>query len=214
MGIPLELPSLHVEGEDDCHSIIHLLIRHGVPFAQDKRCVDVRNQRNDEGVLESMDIAIRAGTNQAVGFVLDADVLIEDRWKQVCHRLRRFGLDLPKAPPPDGYIADVPEFRSRMGVWIMPDNVLDCGKLEDLLRTLVPKDDTLIAHAEESTDVAKAKGATFTDNDRIKAILHAWLAWQQQPGRPFGTAINAKFFEHDSAVALRFVAWFKQLFRL
>ncbi len=47
-----------------------------------------------------------------------------------------------------------------------------------------------------------------------KAVLHAWLAWQNNPGRPYGTAIKSGYLRHDSAAARRFVAWFRQLFVL
>ena len=52
----------------------------------------------------------------------------------------------------------------------------------------------------------------FPPVDRLKAILHTWLAWQQEPGRPYGTAVGARFFRHDSPAALAFLAWFKRLF--
>ena len=55
-------------------------------------------------------------------------------------------------------------------------------------------------------------GASYPDGDVRKAVLHAWLAWQQEPGLPYGTAIRARYFMHDSPVAARFVAWFRRLF--
>jgi len=48
--------------------------------------------------------------------------------------------------------------------------------------------------------------------DRGKSTLHTWLAWQETPGLPFGTALRAEFFRHDTEDALRFVAWFRRLF--
>ena len=95
----------------------------------------------------------------------------------------------------------------------MPDNVQD-GKLEDFLRMLINENDQLILHAESSTDLAKSKGAAFTGPDRIKAIIHAWLAWQEEPGKPYGLAMKAKYFRHDSLTAAVFVEWFKALYRL
>ena len=96
----------------------------------------------------------------------------------------------------------------------MPDNVTDAGRLEDLVRTLVPTGDPLIDHATAATDRAYTLDARFPAQDRIKAELHCWLAWQKEPGRPFGTALKAQFLRHDSDVAMRFVAWFKALFGL
>ncbi len=47
-----------------------------------------------------------------------------------------------------------------------------------------------------------------------EAEVHAWLAWQGEPGKPFGQAVAARYFLHDAAVAARFVAWFKQVYGL
>jgi hypothetical protein len=79
---------------------------------------------------------------------------------------------------------------------------------------LIDQNDALIGHAESSTDLAKGKGAAFTDRDRIKAIIHTWLAWQKEPGKPYGLAMKAEYFRHDSPTAAVFVAWFKALYRL
>ena len=46
----------------------------------------------------------------------------------------------------------------------------------------------------------------------MKGVLYTWLAWRDQPGLPFGTALTARIFAHDSAAALAFVGWFKKLF--
>jgi len=47
-----------------------------------------------------------------------------------------------------------------------------------------------------------------------KAILHAWLAWQSNPGCPYGTAITAHYFAHNAELAMRFVDWYARLFGL
>jgi hypothetical protein len=94
----------------------------------------------------------------------------------------------------------------------MPDN-RSAGSLENLLRDLIPADDPLIGHAEKSTAAAKKNhNANFKAKDRLKAELHAWLAWQERPGTPFGSAINQNYFLHRSEAADAFVASFKQLF--
>lgn len=46
------------------------------------------------------------------------------------------------------------------------------------------------------------------DND-----MHAWLAWQEEPGKPFGIALKAGYFDHQSPAADRFVDWFMQTFQ-
>lgn len=214
MGVSLERPTLHVEGEDDKHTIIHLLSRHGISFDLGLRPVDIKVEGCDTKVLNEMKVAVKAASGRSVGFVIDADRTIADRWRQICSELKSLDLPTPDTPPESGYIQDLPSLRVRVGVWLMPDNKQDFGKLENLLRALVPKDDPLLSHAEKSTDVAADLGAAFTANDRIKAVLHAWLAWQREPGRPYGTAVKARFFEADVAVAQEFVKWFKAVYRI
>ena len=96
----------------------------------------------------------------------------------------------------------------------MPDNQKD-GKIEDFLRLLIEDSDPLIGHAEVSTDGARVLGAKFKDADRIKAVIHTWLAWQESPGEPFGRSIAKHFFRHDRRDrAQTFVAWFRQLYNI
>jgi hypothetical protein len=214
MADSLDLPSLHVEGDTDLHTIRQLLARHGIALDKDLGPVLIKKAQNDKGVLDAMTTAARASTNRSVGFVVDANGAVAHRWQAVCDRLRGVGLTLAGAAPAEGFVGDSAELKARVGVWIMPDNVTDAGKLEDLVQTLVPTNDALIAHARTATDQARTLDARFPSQDRTKAELHCWLAWQEEPGRPFGTALKAHFFRHDSEVAIRFVNWFKALFRL
>lgn len=96
----------------------------------------------------------------------------------------------------------------------MPDCRTDEGTLEYLLKTLVARGDPLWPHAEAYTDEATARGARFSETDRRKAITHCWLAWQEKPGLPFGTAITARYLNHDSPEALAFLAWLGRLYSI
>ena len=93
----------------------------------------------------------------------------------------------------------------------MPDNQ-QRGALEEFLIDLIPKDDCLLSLAESSTNEAREKGAKFSETKHQKAVLHTWLAWQKDPGRPYGWAITSRFFRHDSPTAQTFVTWYKRLF--
>ena len=95
----------------------------------------------------------------------------------------------------------------------MPDN-LSNGKLENFIQTLIPEDDPIYSHTIEATAKAKSLGAQFRDVDRDKAILHAWLAWQDPPGPPYGVAIKAERFRHDSPLAQAFVSWYRELYEI
>ena len=194
MARGMEPDGLYVESPNDQFSIIHLLKRHGVSFDVGHRSVNVNSQKNDRGVLDSMAIAIKAGSGRTVGFVIDADDSLVNRWKQIADRLRPLGTDLPDLPPADGFIGESREYHVRVGVWIMPDNATDGGRLENMLETLVPNADPIYTHAQRATVEAKEKGAKFSERDTIKAVLQAWLAWQEQPGHPYGIAIESKYF--------------------
>ena len=93
----------------------------------------------------------------------------------------------------------------------MPDNSSP-GTLENFLSGLVPVEHPVWAYAGEATAEARQRGAGCQEKDHLKSLLHTWLAWQKEPGLPFGVAIKAEFFEKESAAARRFVAWFNRLF--
>ena len=214
MNASLELPTLYVEGISDQHTIIQLLARHGVALDKDTGPVVIKAAKGDRGVLSSMRTATRASVLRPVGFVIDADDSVINRWQAVCEHLKEIGLALPSAAPRQGFIGDSIDTGSQIGVWIMPDNQTDEGRLENLVQTLVPPQDALLPLARESTEKARSVGAVFLPQDTLKAQLHCWLAWQQEPGLSFGTALKTRFFRHDSRVALDFVRWFKALYLL
>ncbi|MCW5757941.1 MAG: hypothetical protein KIT54_11960 [Phycisphaeraceae bacterium] len=209
----LEKPTLWVEGLDDRHTILSLLARHGISLDERKGPVILKEGKNDRGVLEVMATSAKAPTRRPVGYVIDADTSLANRWDAVRNNLRNLPIQLPEHPPPGGLIAGSPDGVYRVGVWLMPDNTASRGAIEDLLRTLIPPDDHLFAHAQRATSDARELGARFSEADHKKAELHCWLAWQRDPGRPFGTAIQAEFFKDDSPAALAFVEWFKLLYK-
>jgi hypothetical protein len=47
-----------------------------------------------------------------------------------------------------------------------------------------------------------------------KALIHTWLAWQEEPGTPLGLAIKRQYFAGDAPLAAEFVNWLKRLFEL
>ena len=101
----------------------------------------------------------------------------------------------------------------RLGVWIMPNNQTS-GILEDFLRFLVPQPNVLFDHAKVSVAAIPEGERRFKQLDEPKAVIHTWLAWQEEPGRPFGKAITARFLDPDVPEVDVLVAWLKRLFFL
>lgn len=214
MANSLDHAELRVEGDDDKHVIIHLLQRFGMDMSEGVRPFDIKKSDSISKLIEVVPEAIVAATTRHVGFVLDIDAFVKDRWAGVRRCLEETGLKPPRECPAEGYVAKHPEGPFNVGVWLMPDCTTDGGKLEGLLQSLIPLDDALLPLARESTAEAIKRGATFPKCDRIKAEIHCWLAWQKDPGRPFGTAIKAKFFGQDSPLALAFLRWLGRLYEL
>src|SRR5438552_11187448 len=187
---------LLVEGSDDLHSIVHLMTRHGFRWDSD-RAPYIDNTGGVPELLEAVPVTAK-GAYERVGIVLDADVNLQSRWASVRDRLFAVGVDLPDAPAIDGTIVMGVGPGSRLGIWVMPDNNVN-GRLEDFLGRLVPAGDPCCEFAKEATGRALKRGCRIADEQ--KSTIHAWLAWQQAPGLPFGTALRAKLFQHDSAEA-------------
>ena len=212
-----EASILRVEGKDDTHAIGHLLLRHCIDCkripVEIKSPDDNGNQTTSgkDALLKGMPTEVKSSTGRSVGFVLDADQDAGDRWAAVCDRLKGVGLTLPDQIPQEGFVGKASTVQARVGVWLMPDNRRS-GALEEFLQDLVHSSDPLLPIAERSTHDARNQGARFPDAAQLKAVLHAWLAWQERPGVPYGTAIRARYFAHDSPAALTFVEWFKRVF--
>lgn len=213
MSLPsLGNPDLHVEGEDDLHAIAHLLIQHGIDYdTKRSELPQIRIAGSVQKLLDGVQTAVILSNKRAVGFVLDADSPLLERWREVRERLATVQVETPETPLANGFIGSSEAHLARVGVWLMPDNQQD-GKLETFLQTLVAERDRLLDHSKEATCRAKQLGARFTEADQDKAVIRAWLAWQEEPGMPYGRAIRRRYFRHKSPAANAFVAWFRSLY--
>lgn len=199
---------LLVEGTDDKFSVIQLARRHGMdpdhpgfPY--------VHAAEGVETLLQELPTA--AQTYERLGVIVDADLSPTGRWQALRARLATKRILLPEAPAEQGTIVTGYRPNARIGIWMMPDN-RDEGTLEHFLSTLVPPEDRCWPLAETSSLQARQLGAGYAERDRAKAVIHTWLAWQEPPGRPFGTALTAKILGHASPEANRFMDWFRRLF--
>lgn len=202
---------LVVEGDDDLHTITNLLIRHGYDWDDSSKVRPyVENSGGITKLLDSLSVTLKS-THERIGIVVDANSSLPDRWAQLRARSKNAGLELPGSPHPEGTIVSGLRPGSRLGVWLMPDNSSP-GTLEGFLSKLVLADDPCWPYADEAAAEARRRGAKCPEKDHLKSQLHTWLAWQEESGLPFGTALRARVFQHDTDDALRFVSWFRRLF--
>jgi len=201
---------LLVEGNDDKHSVIHLLKRHGtVEDDTETGFPYIHVSGSIEKILESLSAS--AKTYKRLGILVDADNNPSKRWEQLRNRLLSLGIEAPDDSVESGFVSFGFLSHSLIGVWVMPDN-RSPGMLEDFIATLIPFGDNCWPYAKEVTEIAKKKGAPYREGQEAKAEIHTWLAWQEEPGRPIGVALTARYFEKDSTEALAFVEWFRRLF--
>lgn len=201
---------LFVEGSDDMHVILHLMSRHGYDWGDaPTRRTDIENSGGYFRLLEASPVAAKSYSR--LGFVLDADLHPTARWQSLRDRLLTVNVTLPATPFPHGTIVDGFKPGWRVGAWLMPDNV-ERGAIEDFLAELISSSDSIWPFAQEATDRAAEIGAPYPPKDGLKCKLHTWLSWQEVPGRPYGTALEARYFQDSSPTAKDFVEWFRNLF--
>ena len=200
-----------VEGTDDVHVLKHICDSRDDIGHLDR--VEAHGGVDSLLVAIPLQIKLSKEKGDVVGIVIDADDSPDARWQSLRDIFVNAGYpNVPRRPDPDGTILESPEgtFLPRAGVWIMPDNKTP-GILEDFLRFLVPeRQSALFAHAERS--VATVPERRFSENDTPKALIHTWLAWQKDPGKPYGTAIASKFMDSRLPQARALAGWLRRLF--
>ena len=96
----------------------------------------------------------------------------------------------------------------------MPDNRYT-GMLEDFLARLIKEDSReLFEYARDCVVEEKRKGANIRKNHAIKAEVHTWLAWQENPGRQLHQAVNERILDPQKEASQQFVKMFRSLFKL
>ena len=196
------------EGKDDEHVIKALFGQLELPWIKFKNCESYSN------VLTQIPTQAKGSGVKVLGIVIDADEDFASRWVAVRNRVLEAGYpEVPQTPPPNGLIIERPENTRlpRLGVWMMPNNV-DPGILENFLHEFVPANDPLFAHACESTERIPAEQRLFKKQYTPKAIIHSWLAWQEEPGKPLGLSITARVLDSNSPIARVFIDWCRNLF--
>jgi hypothetical protein len=219
--IPDEIPNpnvLLVEGADDKWIIPELIEANGHRWGEKRepKLVKIEDYGGVEKLLAAGEISTRLnGSNvKHLGIVVDADGHFKRRWSEVRTRFREVaGERVPDEMPADGLVVELDRSR-RIGAWIMPDN-RQSGMMETFLSWLRPGDvPALLTHAEETCDRARTLGAPYKEAHRDKALIHTWLAWQEEPGRQLHQAIKYRILDPRCPESRSFVRWFERLYGL
>lgn len=216
---------LFVEGTDDQHTIWaiceHFKVKETfiveIPDGAGKINPKLRTTEKGgiDNVLKATQGFLAAQNVERLGIVIDADDNLSNQWKKVSNILEKLGYgNIPPHPNPNGTIIEQ-ENRLKFGVWIMPDNEIEKGFLETFLTYLVPDSEGNETWQQAQKCVAELKEKPFVKkkaNHTHKAEIHTFLAWQEEPGKPFGTAITAKYLQADNPQCQSFVDWLNRLF--
>ena len=194
-----------VEGTDDLYVVANLCVAHGLRMPETFEIVDKKGIGN---LLDTLSVELETSDLEILGILVDADTDLQARWQSLRTILTRAGYAVPAQPVLTGTILYA-EDKPTVGIWLMPDNHLP-GMLEDFAAMLIPDDDVLLPYAREC--VQQIPDRRFSPAVRVKADIHTWLAWQEEPGKPFGTAITARYLNPESAQAQVFITWLRALF--
>ncbi|MDZ4860700.1 MAG: DUF3226 domain-containing protein [Candidatus Hydrogenedentes bacterium] len=200
---------LLVEGPDDEHVLKHVCGNRGLP-----KIDEIKPQGGVDRLLENLPVRLKESDLAALGVIIDADIKVASRWDALRTRLVRAGYPNPPTVPDSIGTVILPPANSllpRAGFWIMPDNTTP-GALEDFLQFLIPSGSALFEHVKSSVVSIPEDEKRFTPRMESKAMVHTWLAWQVEPGKPLGTAITARYLDPDVPEVDSLVSWLKRLF--
>lgn len=206
MPIKEQFPQkLLVEGNNDQHVVWALCEKFKL-----SQNFDVLDTKGIDNILKAIPIRLKQADLETLGIIVDADENLSKRWQQLQTVFLKANISLPNELPKEGLITQEDEIR--IGIWLMPNNEL-AGKIEDFIRFLIPDDDKLLTIVENTLDTLENQNLNqYAVKDRVKALIHTWLAWQESPGTPLGQAITKKYLDTTEQVCQVFIDWLKNLF--
>ncbi|MEJ2387494.1 MAG: hypothetical protein P8Y27_09405 [Chromatiaceae bacterium] len=200
---------LMVEGPDDEHVVKHVCGQRQLGTIE-----NIHAYGGKDLLIDGIEARLKESDISALGILVDADEDLQARWAAVASRLSTAGyVGIPVSPTEEGTVIAAPAgtLLPRVGIWLMPDNRLP-GILEDFLQFLVPDGDPLLEHAKHSIDTIPIRLCRFSKLKRPKALIHNWLAWQEEPGKPLGQAILARYLDPNLPAADVFADWLRRTF--
>lgn len=200
---------LMVEGRDDEHVVKHICGSRGLGIIE-----AIVDYGGIDPLIDGIEVRLKESEISVVGIIVDADIDIGARWRAISERLVRAGFGpVPPMLPHDGLVLDPPPgtLLPRAGVWMMPDNKVP-GILEDFLAFLVPSEDKLFDYVKKAIDDLDPAITRFSPVKKPKALIHSWLAYQEEPGRPLGQAVSARYLDPNLQAADLFAGWLQRVF--
>lgn len=200
---------LLVEGSNDYHVVGALCKIHGpsVELFTTEDC------KGDGKALKRLNGLIASSEKPSViGLMLDADRPdVAGRWQSIQDKLREQPYRLPAQPTATGTIISSTEIGyPRLGFWLMPNNQ-DAGMLEDFIMEMIPN--TCVSAIEQCLGQAHLSACSaYKAVHHTKAVVHTYLAWQDEPGKPIGQAITAQALQPYTSTATQFSTWLNNLF--
>jgi len=216
---------LIVEGSGDIHFLNHLLrsrgfeksplaghekfivARHGLP---ESGAVRIIQADGFDGIPKALKTEFRPDDLDGIAIVADMDLLVDNRWGSLRGVLDGYGFaTLPTLQPKEGLVLAA-DGNPALGVWLMPDNER-AGMLESFACGLVAEDDPAWIHAHASVDSLPEYPGRFSRERHLdKALLHTWLAWQEEPGCQLGTAVAKSYLRTDHDDVERLWRWIER----
>lgn len=199
---------LLVEGREDREVVYQFCNYHSI---NNRALFDVETKDGYERLRDDLMVRPLTGV-KVIGAIVDADTDPHGRWHSLRSGLRDSGyIDFPNEPLEGGTIVPGMAGLPSIGIWLMPNNKL-VGMLEDFLASLIREGDVLLERAVSCVDGIPSEQRKFRDTYRSKALIHTWLAWQEEPGTPLGLAMTKRYLDADHALARQLLQWLLRLF--
>ncbi len=201
------------EGPDDMHVVRNLLFNHkheGKPLCDQFGKNDYKVKEGIDNLIGTLSEELKATDLGSLGIILDADTNVASQWARVTRILDEHGCrSVPAAPSTGGTVIETTDGK-KIGIWVMPDNK-SAGALEDFVGKLIAEGDTLWPKAQADVNSIPKADRRFKETYLVKAHVHTWLAWQEEPGTRMGETFKKKYLDPNHPQAAAFVNWIRRL---
>jgi len=196
---------LLVEGNDDQHVIWALCEKFNVP-----ENFEVIETGGIDKLFEQLPVRLKEADVKTIGIIIDADTNIKSRWATLNNILKEKMPSFPEEPNVKGTILKQDDLK--VGIWLMPNNQTN-GMLESFIEFLIPADDKLLPIVNAHLNKIEADSLNkYKPIHRDKAVIHAWLAIQEDPGTPMGLSLTKKYLTTDVEQCQKLIDWLNALF--